>query len=108
MRIWGILCTNYPVIKGKFTGFDNFLQYIVDNEVSPTTLERINDLLFEKLGIRLPEKTSDLSEETSPKITAPKSEKPAKVGKKKPSKKGGSRKTRRSKSNRRRNKTYRR
>jgi len=114
MRIWGILCSHYPVITGKFTGFDNFLQYIVDNEVSSTTLEKINDLLFEKLGIRLPEKTSDLSEETSPKITAPKSEKPAKVVKKppkvvkKPPKKGGSRKTRRSKSNRRRNKTYRR
>lgn len=102
--LWVGIRRSSEEIRNKFNSgksIYDFLQYIVDNEVSPTTLKSINDLLFEKLGIRLPEKTSDLPKKSEPKIT--------KVGKKKPSKKkGGSRKTRRSKSNRQRNKTYRR
>jgi len=104
--LWVGIRRSSEEIQNKFNSGESiydFLQYIVDNEVSPTTLNSINDLLFKKLDIRLPEKTSDL-----PKKSEPKSAKITKVEKKKPSKKGGSRKTRRSKSNRRRNKTYRR
>ena len=105
MRFWVHIRSSYKEIVNKFdkgeTIYD-FLQYIVDNEVSTHTLDRINNLLFEKLGIHLPSKTKIEKQSATKSVR-----KSPKVVKKKP--KGGSRKkTRRNKSNRRRNKTYRR